>query len=201
MSELVVGRSTVTTAAPPKAKKAPYLRDADGNVYVWTEALASRGDLVSAYDPDAPEQFAEDEKQIRLNRELEIAREKANMEEAARLEAVRDAELARAKVTEQEMLAKANAKRAEDVERALQAEREQHAMEMAKLKAEMEALAKAQVSNTPVVGEEPKAPAKKATPRKKAPAQKVTQEGASSTEETTQVDAEVPTSDLSDFDS
>lgn len=137
-----IGTQNTTVTAPPRAKKAPYLRDADGNLYLWTDELAERGDLVAAFDPSQPEKFSEDQSQIALNRELEIAREKAEAEEVARLEAVRKQEEAEAAKREAEDLANANERNLRIAEEKLQAEREAHAKELAEMQAKLDALAK-----------------------------------------------------------
>lgn len=136
------GTKTTTVAAPPKAKKAKYLRDADGNLYLWTEELAERGDLVAAYDPTDPEKYAGDQAQIALNREIELARERADAEEAARLEAVKQAEEADAARREAEEIAQANARNLQIAEETLLAEKEKNAQEVAELKAKLDAMAK-----------------------------------------------------------
>lgn len=159
----VLGTTNTTVTAPPRAKKAKYLRDADGNIYLWTEELAERGDLVAAYDPNQPDKFAEDQSQISLNRELEIARERADAEEAARLEAVRDAEAAEAARKEAEALAEANERNLRITEEKWQAEREEHAKQLAELQAQIDALAKGAVKevNEPVKEDKKPAPKKR----------------------------------------
>lgn len=154
--------TTTTQVAPPMAKKAPLLKDADGNVYLWTEALASRGDLVAGYDPADPDKFAKDSEQITLNRELELARERANAEEVARLEAIKKQEQAEQLASEKEELAVANERRATKAEAELQAERELHAKQMAEMQAKLDAMAEMQAKQG-VEKEEvkPKRPAKK----------------------------------------
>lgn len=157
MSILGVQNSTVTS--PPVAKKAKYLRDADGNIYLWTPELAERGDLVAAYDPNEPDKFEKDQAQIALNRELEIARERADAEEAARLEALRDKEAAEAAQKEAQEVAQANERNLRKAEEELQAEREAHAKAMAEMQAKLDAMAKGVAGDTP----EPK----KAAPKKR----------------------------------
>lgn len=165
--------STVT--APPMAKKAKYLRDADGNLYLWTYELATRGDLVAAYDPDKPDEYNADQAQIQINRELEIARERADAEEVARLEAVKAKEKAEADRQEAEQIAQANQRNLDLVQRQLEEEREQHAKEMAEMQAKFDAMAK-QVA----VGQDDSAEAHKdaqiekpkAKPKRKSPAKK-----------------------------
>ena len=132
--------STVT--APPMAKKAKYLRDADGNLYLWTYELAMRGDLVAAYDPDNPDEYNADQAKIQLNRELEIARERADAEEVARLEAVKAKEKAEADRQEAEQIAQANQRNLDIAQRQLEEEREQHAKKMAEMQAKLDAMAK-----------------------------------------------------------
>lgn len=165
--------STVT--APPMAKKAKYLRDADGNLYLWTYELATRGDLVAAYDPDKPDEYNADQAQIQINRELEIARERADAEEVARLEAVKAKEKAEADRQEAERIAQANQRNLDVVQRQLEEEREQHAKKMAEMQAKLDAMAK-QVA----VGQDDSAEAHKnaqieehkAKPKRKSPAKK-----------------------------
>ncbi len=166
--------STVT--APPMAKKAKYLRDADGNLYLWTYELATRGDLVAAYDPDNPDEYNSDQAQIQINRELEIARERADAEEVARLEAVKAKEKAEADRQELEAIALANQRNLDVAQRQLEEQREQHAKEMAEMQAKLDAMAK-QVAVGPdasaeelkdVQVEEPKAKPKRKSPAKKA---------------------------------
>lgn len=161
--------TTSTDVAPPRAKKAKYLRDADGNIYLWTEELASRGDLVAAYDPNSPDDYAEDQKQIQLNRELEIARERADAEEVARLEAVKEKEAAEQARAEAEQLATANQRNLDIAQRQLEEEREAHAKAMAEMQAKYDALAKQQAG---VEVEEDTQPTKPKQPRKK-PTKKV----------------------------
>lgn len=170
----VLGTTNNTVTAPPKAKKAPYLRDADGNVYLWTEELAERGDLVAAYDPNQPDKYADDQSQIALNRELELARERADAEEAARLQAVRDAEAAEAAKREAEEVASANERSLRLAEETLQTEREEHAKQLAELQAKMDAMAKEVAKSAGLVKpteevETVEAPKKKSTPKKRAP--------------------------------
>ena len=153
-----------TVKSPPMAKKATHLIDADGNVYLWTPELAERGDLVAAYDPTEPEKHSKDRSQIALNRELEIAREKADAEEVARIEAVRKAEEAERVRLEAEELAKANAMQARQAEEELQREREEHARQLAEMQAQVDALAKQSAESKQ---EEAKVAPKKA-PKKKA---------------------------------
>lgn len=136
--------------APPRAKKAKYLRDVAGNLYLWSDQLAARGDLVAAFDPDAPEEFADDLAQIRLNRDLEIARERADAAEAARLEAQKNMAADKKAREEAELLAKANAQNLADVEKTLQQEREQHAKQMAEMQAQIDALIKQNVEEKSV---------------------------------------------------
>lgn len=158
MSILGVQNSTVTS--PPVAKKAKYLRDAEGNIYLWTQELAERGDLVAAYDPNEPDKFEKDQAQIALNRELEIARERADAEEAARLEALRDKEAAEAAQKEAQEVAQANERNLRKAEEELQAEREAHAKAMAEMQAKLDAMAKGITGDTPET--------KKAAPKKRA---------------------------------
>lgn len=166
MSVLSTTNNTVT--APPMAKKAKYLRDADGNVYLWTAELAERGDLLAGYDPDNPEKYADDQAQIALNRELEIARERADAEEAARLEALRDKEAAEKAKKEAEEVANANARNLQLAEEALQAEREAHAKQMAEMQAKLDAMAKGIADAKEESSKEDVQPKKKAAPAKRA---------------------------------
>lgn len=161
-----IGSKTTTVAAPPKAKRAKYLRDADGNLYLWTEDLAERGDLVAAYDPTDPDKYAGDQAQIALNREIELARERADAEEAARLEAVKQAEEAEAARREAEEIAQANARNLQIAEETLLAEKEKNAQEVAELKAKLDAMAKELAQKeTPTVEQEKTT--KKPAPRKR----------------------------------
>ena len=165
--------STVT--APPMAKKAKYLRDADGNLYLWTYELATRGDLVAAYDPDNPDEYNSDQAQIQINRELEIARERADAEEVARLEAVKAKEKAEADRQELEAIALANQRNLDVAQRQLEEQREQHAKEMAEMQAKLDAMAKQVAVGQDDSVEEPKdAPVEepKAKPKRKSPAKK-----------------------------
>lgn len=164
MTDVNYTASGSTVKAPPVAKKATHLIDADGNVYLWTPELAERGDLVAAHDPNEPEKHSKDRSQIALNRELEIAREKADAEEVARIEAVRKAEEAERVRLEAEELAKANAMQARQAEEALQKEREEHARQLAEMQAQIDALAKQSAESKQ---EEAKVAPKKA-PKKKA---------------------------------
>ena len=147
--------------APPMAKKAKYLRDADGTLYPWVPELAARGDLVAAYDPDKPDAFADDQAQIALNRELEIAKERADAEEVARLEAQKRAEEEAAKRAELEEVAKADKRNLTLAREQLVAAEEAHAKQIAELQAKIDAMAKQQA-------EESVATAKKAKPKPKA---------------------------------
>lgn len=162
--------------APPMAKKAKYLRDADGNLYPWVPELAARGDLVAAYDPEKPDAFADDQAQIALNRELEIAKERADAEEVARLEAQKRAEEEAAKRAEAEQIAQANQRNLSQAQEALARQEEEHAKQVAALQAQIDALAKQQAE---AVVEKPKK-AKKAKAEKPAevevPAEEVKEE-------------------------
>lgn len=164
MTDVNYTASGSTVKAPPVAKKATHLIDADGNVYLWTPELAERGDLVAAYDPNEPDKHSKDRSQIALNRELEIAREKADAEEVARIEAVSKAEEAERVRLEAEELAKANAMQARQAEEALQKEREENARKIAEMQAQIDALAKQSADSKQ---EEVKVAPKKA-PKKKA---------------------------------
>ena len=157
--------STVT--APPMAKKAKFLRDADGNIYLWTPELAMRGDLVAAYDPEKPDEFNDDQAQIQINRELEIARERAEANEVARLEAIKEKEAAEAEQRKSEEIAKANQRNLDIANKQLEEEREAYAKQIAELQAQIDALAKqsAEAKADEVAKEEKpkrKAPAKQA---------------------------------------
>lgn len=131
--------------APPMAKKAKFLRDADGTLYPWVPELAARGDLVAAYDPEKPDAFADDQAQIALNRELEIAKERADAEEVARLEAQKRAEEEAAKRAEAEQIAQANQRNLTQAQEALARQEEEHAKKVAELQAQIDAMAKQQV--------------------------------------------------------
>lgn len=168
--------NSTTITAPPRARKAPFLRDAYGVLYLWTEELASRGDLVAAYDPNQPDNFVSEQKQIQLNRELELARERADAEEVARLEAVKEKEKAEKAKAEAEEVATANRRNLDLIQQQLEEERANHAKAMAEMTAKLDALAK-QRGESGSVGEmgsegenidvvTPK-PAKRAKPKKK----------------------------------
>nr|DAT95749.1 MAG TPA: hypothetical protein [Caudoviricetes sp.] len=146
--------------APPMAKKAQFLRDADGTIYPWVTELAARGDLVAAYDPEKPDAFAEDQAQIALNRELEIAKERADAEEVARLEAQKRAEEEAAKRAEAEQIAQANQRNLTQAQEALARQEEEHAKKIAELQAQIDAMAKQQ-AEVAVEAKAPKAKAKK----------------------------------------
>lgn len=146
--------------APPMAKKAQFLRDADGTIYSWVPELAARGDLVAAYDPEKPDAFAEDQAQIALNRELEIAKERADAEEVARLEAQKRAEEEATKRAEAEQIAQANQRNLTQAQEALARQEEEHAKKIAELKAQIDAMAKQQ-AEVAVEAKAPKAKAKK----------------------------------------
>lgn len=168
--------NSTTITAPPRARKAPFLRDAEGNIYLWTEELALRGDLVAAYDPNEPDNFVSDQKQIQLNRELELARERADAEEVARLEAVKEKEKAEKAKAEAEEVAAANRRNLDLIQQQLEEERAKHATAMAEMTAKLDALAKQRGESVSVgeMGSEgenkdavtPK-PAKRARPKKK----------------------------------
>ncbi len=138
--------------APPMAKKAQFLRDADGTIYPWVPELAARGDLVAAYDPEKPDAFAEDQAQIALNRELEIAKERADAEKRAEEEA--------AKRAEAEQIAQANQRNLTQAQEALARQEEEHAKKVAELQAQIDAMAKQQ-AEVAVEAKSPKAKAKK----------------------------------------
>ena len=146
--------------APPMAKKAQFLRDADGTIYPWVPELAARGDLVAAYDPEKPDAFAEDQAQIALNRELEIAKERADAEEVARFEAQKRAEEEAAKRAEAEQIAQANQRNLTQAQEALARQEEEHAKKIAELQAQIDAMAKQQ-AEVAVEAKAPKAKAKK----------------------------------------
>ena len=140
-----------TVVAPPIAKKAKYLRDANGVIYLWTPDLALRGDLVAAYNPDKPDEYADDQKQIQLNRELEIARERADAEE----------------------IALDNQRNLDATQRQLEEQREQHAKEMAEMQAKLDAMAKQVAVGQDNSPEEAKdAPVEEPKPKRKSPAKK-----------------------------
>lgn len=132
---------TIIVAAPPMAAKAPYLKDADGNLYVWTPELAARGDLVAAYDPNQPDAHKADFSQITLNRELELAREKAQVEEAHRLEAEKSKFEAEKAKKEAEEVALANAETMRKTQAELERVQAEHAKEMAEMQAKLDAMA------------------------------------------------------------
>lgn len=157
--------STVT--APPMAKKAKYLRDADGNLYLWTYELATRGDLVAAYDPERPDEYNDDQAQIQLNRELEIARDRADAEEVARLEAVKEKEKAETEKQKAEEIALANQRNLDIANQKLEEEREAHAKQIAEMQAQIDALAKAKAT-----GSVEEATEETQSPKRKAPAKK-----------------------------
>ena len=166
-----------TVVAPPVAKKAKYLRDANGVLYLWTPDLALRGDLVAAYDPEMPDKYADDQKQIQLNRELEIARERADAEEVARLEAVKAKEKAEAERQEAEEIAQANQRNLDVAQRQLEEQREQHAKEMAEMQAKLDAMAKQVATGQEDSSKEVEQPTEeveqpKAKPKRKSPAKK-----------------------------
>lgn len=135
---------TENVVAPLRAAKAPYLRDAAGNIYLWTPELAARGDLVAAYDPDEPERFADDQKQIELNRRLEIAQQNAQAEEAARIKAEKEKLEAEKQAHEAEKIAEANARNLEIARQQLEDKEAEHAKKVAELQAQIDALAKDQ---------------------------------------------------------
>lgn len=162
--------TTTTVTAPPKAKKAKYLRDADGHIYLWTPELAQHGHLLAAYDPDNPDEFKEDFENVALNRELEIAKEKAEQEEAARLEAVRTAEQAEAARAEANEIAQANARKLAQVQQELEDERLANAKYIAELEAQIQQLAK---GGTVEPKDEDDLPEEKPNTKRKAPAKKV----------------------------
>lgn len=135
---------TENVVAPPRAAKAPYLRDAAGNIYLWTPELAARGDLVAAYDPNEPDRYADDQKQIELNRRLEIAQQNAQAEEAARIKAEKEKLEAETQAREAEELANANARNLEIARKQLEEKETEHAKKVAELQAQIDALAKGQ---------------------------------------------------------
>ena len=139
---------TENVVAPPRAAKAPYLRDASGTIYLWTPELAARGDLVAAYDPESPERFADDQKQIELNRRLEIAQQNAQAEEAARIKAEKEKLEAEKQAHEAEKIAEANARNLEIARQQLEDKEAEHAKKVAELQAKIDALAKDQAKET-----------------------------------------------------
>lgn len=173
MAQDLYTTSGSTVTAPPMAKKAKYLRDAYGNVYLWTNELATRGDLVAAFDPDNPDEYSDDQTQIQLNRELEIARDRADAEEVARLEAVKEKEKAEAEKQKAEEIALANQRNLDIANRKLEEAREEHAKQIAEMQAQIDALAKAKAT-------EPDEEATEETPatKRKAPAKKKAVESA-----------------------
>lgn len=147
--------STETVTAPPKAKKAKFLTDAEGNIYLWTPQLAARGDLVAAYDPNEPEAFEKDIDKIRLNHEIEIAKEQAKMAEVAKVEAEKANLEAQEKAADLELQAKSAEARAKDAESKLEEERADNAKKLAEMQAKLDALAK-QSTEKPVVDKQSK---------------------------------------------
>lgn len=169
----LVNSTTENVTAPPRAAKAPYLRDAAGNIYLWTPELAARGDLVAAYDPNSPERFADDQKQIELNRRLEIAQQNAQAEEAARLKAEKDKLEAEKQVAEAEKLAEANARNLEIARKKLEEQEAEHAKKVAELQAQIDALAKDKAETVLSEDEDAKVEQEDVKPvKRKAPAKK-----------------------------
>lgn len=152
--------STETVTAPPKAKIAKYLTDAEGNIYLWTPQLAARGDLVAGYDPDKPEAFEKDIDKIRLNHEIERAKEQAKMAEVAKVEAEKANLEAQEKAADLELQAKSAEARAKDAEAKLEEERADNAKKLAEMQAKLDALAK-QSAEQPVVEKPAKSAPKK----------------------------------------
>lgn len=185
--------TTENIVAPPRAAKAQYLRDAAGVIYLWTPELAARGDLVAAYDPDAPERFADDQKQIELNRRLELAQQNAKAEEAARIQAEKDKLEAEKQASEAEQIAIANARSLEIARQKLEEQETAHAKQVAELQAQIDALAKEKAEAALATEEAPAATEELDQPAKrKVPAKKVK----------SQADAEsTDTDDLGDLDS
>lgn len=138
---------TKVVVAPPVAAKATYLKDADGNLYLWTAELAQRGDLVAAYDPNKPEAHAEEFKAISLNRELELARQKADMEEAARLAAEKAVIEAEELKKEADAIALANERNLQIVQEELEKAKAEHAKQMAEMQAKLDAMANNQIKS------------------------------------------------------
>lgn len=173
MAQDLYTTSGSTVTAPPMAKKAKYLRDAYGSIYLWTNELATRGDLVAAHDPDNPDKYSDDQTQIQLNRELEIARDRADAEEVARIEAVKEKEKAEAEKQKAEEIALANQRNLDIANRKLEEAREEHAKQIAEMQAQIDALAKAKAT-------EPDEEAKEETsaPKRKVPAKKKAVESA-----------------------
>lgn len=123
------------------AAKAKYLRDANDVLYLWSPALAARGDLVAAYDPNQPDVHAEDFNNIVLNRELELARDKAQVEEANRLEAEKAKKEAEKAKKEAEEIALANAENLRKTQVELERLQAEHAKQMAEMQAKLDAMA------------------------------------------------------------
>lgn len=169
----LVNSTTENVTAPPRAAKAPYLRDAAGNIYLWTPELAARGDLVAAYDPNSPERFADDQKQIELNRRLEIAQQNAQAEEAARIKAEKEKVEAEKQATEAEKLAEANARNLEIARHKLEEQEAEHAKQVAALQAQIDALAKDKAETVLSEDEDAKVEQEDVQPvKRKAPAKK-----------------------------
>lgn len=169
----LVNSTTENVTAPPRAAKAPYLRDAAGNIYLWTPELAARGDLVAAYDPNSPERFADDQKQIELNRRLEIAQQNAQAEEAARIKAEKEKLEAETQAQEAEKLAEANARNLEIARQKLEEQEAEHAKKVAELQAQIDALAKDKAETVLSEGEDATEEQEDVKPvKRKAPAKK-----------------------------
>lgn len=163
-----MAQDNISVTAPPKVKKAPFLMDAHGTIYPYSEAFAQRGDLLVPYDPEDPERYSTDLAQIRIQRELEQAREQGKASEQARLEAENRELEAQRQREEAEEQAKASERAAQEAEDKLRAERELHAKEMAEMRAKLEALTKqAGDVGTSSVEQGSTPPKKKAPPRKK----------------------------------
>lgn len=173
----LINSTTENVVAPPRAAKAEYLRDAAGNIYLWTPELAARGDLVAAYDPNSPERFADDQKQIELNRRLEIAQQNAKAEEAARIQAEKDKLEAERQAADAEQIATANARSLEIARQKLEEQETAHAKQIAELQAQIDALAKEKAEaalatvDASASTEEATQPTKRKAPVKKAKAQ------------------------------
>lgn len=135
--------SDFSNVAPPVARAdTPQLIDADGMTYLNIPELRERGDLVAGYDPSKPQATADDQEKIRIERELEIARENAKTAEVARLEAEKKAVEEAEKAKESEELATANARNLEIVQNELERERAENAKALAEMQAKLDAMAK-----------------------------------------------------------
>ena len=120
----------------------PILRMYDDDELIGTFSILT-GEVLENLDlADYDIRFAQ--KQIELNRRLEIAQQNAQAEEAARIKAEKEKLEAETQAREAEELANANARNLEIARKQLEEKETEHAKKVAELQAQIDALAKGQ---------------------------------------------------------